>query len=147
MSDVPESKRRSLANLRPPVQVGEVLNPYGRRGKVSMLDAIRKELLRHPTSNPDGISNNEAIARRLVSIALNARDADALTAIKLLLAYFEGEPTKPVKLEIRRAAVTIANRTGADPDWLIMRAEQLASELYDQGLNVFGSVGQDEEAT
>jgi hypothetical protein len=75
-----------------------------------------------------------------VSIALNARDSDALTAIKLLLAYFEGEPTKPVKLEIRQAAMSIAKRTGADPDWLIMRAEQLASEMYDQGMTVFGSV-------
>lgn len=39
-----------------------------------------------------------------------------------------GKPTQPVDLEVRRLADRLAEQTGADPEFLIRRAQQLAAE-------------------
>src|SRR6266536_6422873 len=99
MAYAPGKNPNSLANLIP-AKKGEVLNPLGRRGKLSMLDAIRAEMGQLAPENPDAqLTNNEYIAKRLVHIAKNAADGPALQAITLLLKYFEGEPSKPISLE------------------------------------------------
>jgi hypothetical protein len=135
---------KQIANLRPPIKKGEVLNPEGRRGKLSMLDAIRAELKRDAgVLDGEVLTNNEYIAKRLVSIAKNARDSEALQAIKLLLSYFEGQPAQPIKLDIHKAARRIAEETGADPIWLIARAEQIATQMYEEGHTIYGQSASD----
>lgn len=39
-----------------------------------------------------------------------------------------GKPALPIDLDIRRAADRLASATGADPEFLIRRAQQLAAE-------------------
>lgn len=39
-----------------------------------------------------------------------------------------GAPTQPIELEVRRAAEKIAAQTGADPEWLVKRAQEIAAE-------------------
>jgi hypothetical protein len=139
LSDDPDKRARQIANLAPPVRKGQVLNPNGRRG-VSMLEAIRNEL-KKDAGYIEGelVTNNEYVAKRLVEIAKNAKDSDALQAIKLMLAYFEGQPAVPIKLDIHKAARRIAEETGADPLWLIARAEQIASQMYEEGHTIYGT--------
>lgn len=136
-------KARALANLRPPIQKGEVLSPHGRRG-LSMLEAIRNELRQSAglVDDPE-MTNNEYVAKRLVQIAKGAKDSEALQAIKLLLSYFEGQPAQPIKLDIHKAARRIAEETGADPLWLIARAEQIATQMYEEGHTIYGESASD----
>lgn len=65
---------------------------------------------------------------RLVDVAITM----ALGGDKTLLVYcidrVLGKPTQPVDLEVRRAADRLAAATGADADFLIRRAQQLAAE-------------------
>src|SRR5688572_20422091 len=39
-----------------------------------------------------------------------------------------GAPTQPIDLEVSKAAQRLAEATGADPEFLIRRAQQLAAE-------------------
>ena len=39
-----------------------------------------------------------------------------------------GKPSQPIDLDVRRAADRLAAATGADPEFLIRRAQQLAAE-------------------
>lgn len=48
--------------------------------------------------------------------------------MKLILAYTDGLPVQPIDLEVRRAAEKIAAQTGADPEWLVKRAQEIAAE-------------------
>lgn len=47
-----------------------------------------------------------------------------------------GAPTQPVDIDVQRAANRIASATGADPEFLIRRAQQLAAE--NAGAEVMG---------
>lgn len=65
---------------------------------------------------------------KLVDVALQL----ALGGDKPLLVYcidrVLGRPTQTIDLDIRRAADRLAAATGADPEFLIRRAQQLAAE-------------------
>lgn len=127
----PEGKARALANLRP-IQKGEVLNPNGRRGKLSPLDAIRVALQEpYDIENPAGPNRMQVAAHKLVGVMLEGKDADKLAAWNILLKYFEGEPVKPLRAEIRALARKLAEETGDDPDALIEDAERYISAMYD----------------
>lgn len=39
-----------------------------------------------------------------------------------------GKPSQPIDLDVRRAADRLASATGADPEFLIRRAQQIAAE-------------------
>lgn len=128
-----EGRARSLANLRP-IKKGEVLNPTGRRGKLSMLDLIRQEMQKpYDVNDPAGKTHAQHIAQEIVHIAGDRGNKAQMEAIKLLMNYFEGQPTKPMKLEIRRAARLIAEETGADVDWLVNEAEEIVRKMFDRG--------------
>lgn len=128
-----EGRARALANLRPAVK-GQVLNPNGRRGKLSMLDLIRAEMQKpYDPQDPAGPTHAQHIAKEIVHIAGERGHKQQMEAIKLLMNYFEGQPTKPMKLEIRKAARLIAEETGADIDWLVNEAEDIVRKMYDRG--------------
>lgn len=65
---------------------------------------------------------------KLVDVALKM----ALDGDKSLITYcidrVLGRPTQPIDLDVRRAAERLASATGADPEFLIRRAQQIAAE-------------------
>lgn len=61
-----------------------------------------------------------------VALIKATKEGDA----RMLIYCFDrllGSPVQPIDLEIRRAAEQIAERTGADPDWLVKRAQEIAA--------------------
>lgn len=62
-----------------------------------------------------------------VALAMALKDRDA----KMLVYCIDrvlGKPTQPIDLDVQRAADRLALATGADPEFLIRRAQQLAAE-------------------
>ena len=107
-------------------QPGVSGNPSG-RPKVRYLADTLKEALEQ-THGKTGKTKRQALIDRLVTIALTGKRAEALAAMKLIFSYTDGLPVQPVELEIRRAAERLAAATGADPDWLVKRAQEIAQE-------------------
>ena len=127
----PDARARQIAALRPAVK-GQILNPNGRRGKLSPLDAIRKALQRPYTpDDPAGPTNLQKAADRLVGLATDGTGSEILAAWNILLKYFEGEPTKPLRVQIHATARRIALETGVDEKWLIAEAERIALDAFD----------------
>lgn len=110
-----------------PWEPGQSGNPSGRRKTRPITDAIKVEL-ESPARGKSGKTKRQAMVERLVGIALTGKRSEALAAMKLILAYTDGLPTQPIELEISRAAEKIAAQTGADPDWLVKRAAEIAAE-------------------
>ena len=104
---------------------GESGNPNGRPKRKPITDALIRELAAAAKS---GGTNADRAAQHLIRLMFSRNPKVALEAAKLVLAYTEGLPVQPVDLEIRRAAEEIAARTGADPDWLVKRAQEIARE-------------------
>jgi len=62
-----------------------------------------------------------------VALIKATREGDA----RMLIYCFDrllGSPVQPIDLEVRQAADKLAAATGADPEFLIRRAQQLADE-------------------
>lgn len=119
------ASRGAPENLRPAWQPGQSGNPGGKRRRKPITDALVAELDKVIRG---GGTNAEKAARHLVSLMFARDPRVALEASKLVMAYVEGLPTQPITIDIRRAAEDIAQRTGADPDWLVKRAQEIAAE-------------------
>lgn len=102
-------------------------NPSGRPKRRLLTDALNAELQKVARAGTDK-TVAEQIVRRLVNIVLVGDRSESVAAAKLLWAYHEGQPVQTIDLEVRRAADRLAQATGADPDFLIRRAQQLAAE-------------------
>lgn len=123
---------RSERGRRP----GRTMRGESRSGHSSLLWMIRYELGRPASeaddANPlmeDGhpITKLQALAKRFVSIMLFGKDADALKAMQLYLAYTEGEPRQLVQFELTRVARSVAEQRNLDPQRLIERFNELTA--------------------
>jgi hypothetical protein len=101
-------------------------NPGGRPKTRHLTDILTAELAK--ASGKSGQTREQRMIERLVTIAITGKRSEAIQAMKLIFAYRDGLPVQPIELEIRRAAEAIAARTGADTDWLVKRAEEIAAE-------------------
>lgn len=62
-----------------------------------------------------------------VALIKATKEGDA----RMLIYCFDrllGSPVQPIELAVRRAAEKVAAQTGADPEWLIKRAQEIAAE-------------------
>lgn len=109
-----------------PWEPGQSGNPGGRPKGRHLTSLLRDELAK--PSGRNGHTRQERLIERLVTIALTGKRSEALRAMQLIFAYCDGLPVQPVELEIRRAAERVAAQTGADPEWLIKRAQEIAAE-------------------
>lgn len=98
------------------------INRDGRPKRKPITDALLAALAE--TSGRAKRSKADQGARKLVQLFLKGD----IQAAKLILAYVEGLPRQPVDVTIRQEAERIAGATGADPDWLLRRAEEIAEE-------------------
>lgn len=114
----------AVGNLRP-WQPGQSGNPGGQRKRKPITDALVAELDKVVRG---GGTNAEKAAKHLVGLMFSKDPRVALEASKLVMAYVEGLPTQPITVDIRKVAEDIATRTGADPDWLVKRAQEIAKE-------------------
>lgn len=105
---------------------GRTGNPNGRPKTRHLTELLGAELAK--TASKNGQTREQRLVERLVSIALTGKRGEALAAMKLIFAYRDGLPVQPIDLEIRRAAERIAEATGADADWLVRRAQEIASK-------------------
>ena len=121
MSDQSDRKR-GLVRFEP----GRSGNPAGRPKTRHLTELLGAELAK--TASKNGQTREQRLVERLVSIALTGKRGEALAAMKLIFAYRDGLPVQPIDLEIRRAAERIAETTGADADWLVRRAQEIASK-------------------
>lgn len=107
-----------------PWQPGQSGNPGGRPKTKKLADLLDVEL-----SKPAGKgqqTKEQRMLQRLVGIALTGKPGNAIRAVQMILAYRYGQPTQTIELEVRQAAEQFAARTGADPDWLVRRAQEIA---------------------
>lgn len=102
-------------------------NPSGRPKRRLLTDALDAELRKLAKQNGDK-TKAEAMVARMVNIVLTGDRAESIAAAKLLWSYHEGQPVQTIDLEVRKAADRLAAATGADPEFLIRRAQQLAAE-------------------
>lgn len=127
MAGFSESRKETgMANPNPNPETrfkdGESGNPAGRPRRKPITDAILEELAL-ATGRAKRTKAQHA-ARKLVQLMLQGDTR----AAKLVMAYVEGLPRQPVDVTIRQEAERIAGATGADPDWLLRRAEEIAGE-------------------
>ena len=66
--------------------------------------------------------------RALSTEMKSSKGAPRVAAAVAILDRGWGKPTQPIDLEVNRAAQRIASAIGADPEFLIRRAQQLAAE-------------------
>lgn len=109
-----------------PWEPGQSGNPGGRPKTRHLTDILTAELAK--PSGKSGQTREQRMIERLVTIAISGKRSEAIQAMKLIFAYRDGLPVQPIELEVRRAAERIAAATGADPDWLIKRAQEIAAE-------------------
>lgn len=100
-------------------------NPGGRARTRPLTDDLKAELDKSVRGNGEK-TKRRALIERLVGIALTGKRAEAIAAMKLIFSYTDGLPVQPIELEVKRAAEQFAARTGADPDWLVRRAQEIA---------------------
>lgn len=127
MSDLPDSvqtPRGTPENLRPAWKPGQSGNPAGRPKRKPITDALITELDKVVRG---GGTNADKAAKHLVSLMFNKDPRVALEAAKLVLAYVEGMPSQSLTIDIQERAKKLAQQTGADPDWLIKRAQEIAA--------------------
>jgi hypothetical protein len=101
-------------------------NPGGRPKTRHLTDLLGGELAK--PSGKSGQSREQRMIERLVTIAITGKRSEAIQAMKLIFAYREGLPVQPIDLEVSKAAARLAAAIGADPEFLIRRAQQLAAE-------------------
>lgn len=114
-----------------PWEPGQSGNPGGRPKTRHLTDILTAELGK--AAGKSGQTREQRMIERLVTIAISGKRSEALQAMKLIFAYRDGLPVQPIELEVRRAAERIAAATGADPDWLIKRAQEIAAEASGAG--------------
>lgn len=105
---------------------GQSGNPNGRPKTRHLTDVLAAELAK--PSGKSGQTREQRMIERLVTIAITGKRSEAIQAMKLIFAYRDGLPIQPIELEVSRAAREIAARTGADPEWLVKRAQEIARE-------------------
>ena len=103
---------------------GQSGNPSGRPKRKPITDALMVEL---DKAVRGGGTNAEKAARHLVNLMFNRDPRVALEASKLVLAYVEGMPSQSLTIDIRERAQRLAEASGADAEWLIKRAEEIAA--------------------
>lgn len=109
-----------------PWEPGKSGNPGGRPKRRPIAESLKDAL--DETVGRSDKTRRQALVERLFRIALSGKRTEALAAMKLILAYTDGLPVQPIDLEVRRAAEHIAAQTGADPEWLVKRAQEIAAE-------------------
>lgn len=109
-----------------PFEPGQSGNPGGRPKRKPITEMLTAEL--ETLAARSSQTKGQKIVARLVAIALQGKRSDSVAALRLILAYTEGLPVQPIDLDVSRAAARIAAAIGADPEFLIRRAEQLAAE-------------------
>jgi hypothetical protein len=109
-----------------PWEPGKSGNPGGRPKTRHLTDILGAEL--EKASGKSGQSREQRMIERLVTIAITGKRGEAIQAMKLIFAYRDGLPVQPIDLEVSRAAARLAAAIGADPEFLISRAQQLAAE-------------------
>jgi hypothetical protein len=122
MPTVPEQSDRTRGLI--PFQPGQSGNPTGRPRRKPITDALIAEL---DKAVRGGGTNAEKAAKHLVSLMFNRDPRVCLEASKLVLAYVEGMPSQSLTIDIRERAKQLAEQTGADPEWLIKRAQEIAA--------------------
>ena len=105
-------------------QAGQSGNPLGRPKRKPITDALISEL---DKAVRGGGTNAEKVAAHLVKLMFHRRPQVALEAAKLVLAYVEGMPSQSLTIDIRERAKRLSEQTGADPEWLIKRAQEIAA--------------------
>lgn len=113
-------------NLKAPWQPGQSGNPGGRPKTRHLTELLGAELAKPASKN--GQTREERMVERLVTIALTGKRGESLRAMQLIFSYRDGLPVQPIDLEVSRAAARLASAIGADPEFLIRRAQQLAAE-------------------
>jgi hypothetical protein len=63
-----------------------------------------------------------------VALWMATKDGDARMLIYCIDRLL-GSPVQPIDLEVKRAAELMAAASGADPDWLIKRAQEIAAKV------------------
>lgn len=89
-------------------------NPNGRpRVTNSLSDILRTAL---DQTGEDGKTHKQAIADRLIDIGRNAKDTDAVAAVKYIFDRLDGSPKQTSEIEVtERKALTYDEAVGA-PD-------------------------------
>lgn len=103
---------------------GQSGNPNGRPKRKPITDAVLRELDKVVRG---GGTNAEKAAAHLVKLMFHRDPRVALDASKLVLAYIEGLPGQSITIDIQARAKKLAEDSGADPQWLIRRAEEIAA--------------------
>lgn len=121
MAQTVKARKRNTANLRPPWQPGQSGNPKGR----PKLTIEQQHLQPYKDAWP------EVAAQRIV----HAKDGccRCMTAIEERLF---GKPTQPVDVNLPDALRFIAEETGADPEAVRRRYEELQDKMRDRGWSV-----------
>lgn len=107
---------------------GQSGNPGGRPKRRPITDAVLREL---DKAVRGGGTNAEKAAAHLVKLMFHRDPRVALEASKLVLAYVEGMPSQSITIDIQQRAKRLAEQSGADPQWLIKRAEEIAAGVGD----------------
>lgn len=119
MSDQSDQQRGLI-----PFKPGQTGNPGGRPKRKPITDAILREL---DKAVRGGGTNADKAAAHLVKLMFHREPRVAIEASRLVLAYVEGMPSQSLTIDIQERAKALAEQTGADPQWLIKRAEEIAS--------------------
>lgn len=108
-----------------PFQPGQSGNPGGRPKTRHLTEILGAELDKPASKN--GQTRAQRMMERLVTIAITGKRNEAISAMKLILAYREGLPVQPIDIEIRRVAEQLAAQYGLDAGEIIREAEEIVS--------------------
>ena len=98
---------------------GQSGNPGGQRKGLSITRLVRDELQRQAPGK-SGLTNADAIAREVVSLARGGN----LAMIPLVWRYVDGDPKAAAELTLRELAERFAERFGLDADELYASFER-----------------------
>lgn len=108
------AKTPTPANLGRPWPPGRSGNPGGRPKRRALTAELVAEL-DQPARGKSGVTKGQRLAERLVSIALNGRRADSISAIRLIMAYTDGLPAQTFEVDLYDTAKQLAEQRGLDP--------------------------------
>lgn len=93
-------------------------NPNG-RPKSKPLTTLLKAELQKPARGKSGLTKGQKLIERLLTIAMNGKRSESVTAMRLLFAYSDGLPTQVVEVDIYDEARRLAQQRGLDPDRVV----------------------------